>query len=44
MGPWQKLSYDHEQAVKYFHALADARFKLLALIPLVTGGAVAALG
>ena len=43
MEDWQKLAYDHEQTVKYFHALADARFKLLELIPVVTGGAVVAL-
>ncbi len=43
MDDWQKLAYDHEQTTKYFHALADARFKLLALVPLVTGGAFATL-
>jgi hypothetical protein len=43
MEDWEKLAYDHEQTVKYFHALADTRFKLLAFVPLVTGGAVVAL-
>jgi hypothetical protein len=43
MDSWKKLAYDHDQTVKYFHTLADARFKLLALVPLVTGGAVVAL-
>lgn len=43
MENWEKLAYDHEQTVKYFHALADTRFKLLAFVPLVTGGAVVAL-
>jgi len=43
MEDWEKLAYDHEQTTKYFHALADTRFKLLAFVPLVTGGAVVAL-
>ncbi len=36
----EKLRLDYEQTVKYFHALADVRFKLLTLLPLITGGAV----
>jgi hypothetical protein len=43
MENWEKLAYDHEQTTKYFHALADARFKLLAFVPLVTGGAIVAM-
>jgi|ERR1700730_13598127 len=43
MDNWEKLAYDHEQTTKYVHALADARFRLLALVPVVTGGAVVAL-
>jgi len=39
----EKLRLDYEQTTKYFHALADARFKLLALVPVVTGFGIGAL-
>ena len=39
----EKLRLDYEQTTKYFHALADARFKLLALVPTVTGVSIGAL-
>ncbi len=29
----EKLRLDYEQTTKYFHELAEARFKLLALVP-----------
>ncbi len=36
----EKLKLDYEQTVAYYHHLADSRFKLLALIPIVTGAAI----
>jgi hypothetical protein len=36
----EKLKLDYEQTTAYYHALADSRFKLLALIPIVTGAAI----
>src|SRR5260370_28466964 len=36
----EKLKLDYTETAKYFHALADVRFKLLALVPLITGAAV----
>ena len=35
----EKRKCDYEQTTKYFHALADVRFKLLGLLPVVTGTA-----
>ena len=39
----EKLQLDYEQTTKYFHALADARFKLLALVLTVTGVSIGVL-
>jgi hypothetical protein len=39
----EKLKLDYTETAKYFHALADVRFKLLALVPLITGAAVGVL-
>jgi hypothetical protein len=36
----EKLKLDYEQTTIYYHQLADSRFKLLALIPIVTGAAI----
>jgi hypothetical protein len=36
----EKLKLDYEQTTNYYHQLADSRFKLLALIPVVTGAAI----
>ncbi|HLO31464.1 MAG TPA: hypothetical protein VK249_20100 [Anaerolineales bacterium] len=36
----EKLKLDYEQTVAYYHHLADSRFKLLALVPIVTGAAI----
>lgn len=36
----EKLELDYDQTAKYIHTLADARFKLLAFVPLVTGAAI----
>ena len=41
--PDPKLRIDYEQTVKYFLSLADTRFRLLALVPTITGIAVALL-
>lgn len=35
------LRIDYEQTTAYFHALAEIRFKLLALLPIATGAAMA---
>jgi hypothetical protein len=43
MSEEDKLRLDYEQTTKYFHALADARFKLLAFVPTVTGVSIGAL-
>jgi len=40
MDTQEKLKLDYEQTTKYFHTLADIRFKLLALVPLATGAAI----
>ena len=39
----EKLKFDYDQTTKYFHALAEIRFKLLGLLPVVTGTAVGVL-
>lgn len=39
----RRLLLDYETTVKYFLALADTRFRLLALVPTITGIAVALL-
>ncbi len=39
-----RLKMDYEQTARYFHATADVRFKLLALVPVVTGATIALLG
>ncbi len=36
----ERLKLSYEETTKYFHALADARFKLLALVPIATGTAI----
>jgi hypothetical protein len=36
----EKLKLDYQQTTNYYHQLADSRFKLLALIPVVTGAAI----
>ena len=36
----EKLKLDYEQTIAYYHHLADSRFKLLALVPIVTGAAI----
>jgi hypothetical protein len=36
----EKLKLDCEQTTKYFHSLAEVRFKLLGLLPVVTGTAI----
>ncbi|GAB4413206.1 MAG: hypothetical protein Fur0044_07540 [Anaerolineae bacterium] len=36
----EKLKLDYEQTTTYYHQLADSRFKLLALVPIVTGAAI----
>lgn len=36
---FERLKLDYEQTTKYFHTLADVRFKLLALVPVVAGAA-----
>jgi len=36
----EKLKLDYEQTTAYYHQLADSRFKLLALVPIVTGAAI----
>lgn len=36
----EKLKLDYEQTTAYYHHLADSRFKLLALVPIVTGAAI----
>lgn len=38
--PWDNLRLDYEHTMKYFHALHESRFKLLALLPIVTGTAI----
>jgi hypothetical protein len=38
--PWDNLRLDYEQTLKYFYALHESRFKLLALLPVVTGAAL----
>jgi hypothetical protein len=43
MQSWEKLRLDYEQTRAYFHALEEIRFKLLALVPVVTGVAFAAI-
>ena len=40
----EKLKLDYEQTGQYFHELAGVRFKLLALVPVVTGAAISLLG
>jgi len=35
-----KLKLDYEETTRYHHQLADSRFKLLALVPVVTGAAI----
>jgi hypothetical protein len=40
----EKLKLDYEQTTRYYHQLADSRFKLLTLIPIVTGAAIGLLG
>ena len=37
---WDNLRLDYEQTLKYFHSLHESRFKLLALLPVVTGTAL----
>ncbi|MCP4584165.1 MAG: hypothetical protein GY839_21340 [candidate division Zixibacteria bacterium] len=41
---YDKLKFDYDQTSKYIHILADIRFKLLALVPIVTGATVSLLG
>lgn len=36
-----KFRLDYEQTTHYFHELASVRFKLLAIVPIVTGAAIA---
>lgn len=36
----EKLKLDYEQTTEYYHNLADSRFRLLALVPIVTGAAI----
>lgn len=36
----ERLKLDYDQTTKYYYALADIRFKLLALVPIVTGTAI----
>jgi len=36
----EKLKLDYEQTTAYYHQLADSRFKLLTLVPIVTGAAI----
>lgn len=36
----EKLKLDYEKTTTYYHQLADSRFKLLTLVPLVTGATV----
>lgn len=36
----ERMKVDYEQTVKYFHVLADIRFKLIALVPVLTGAAI----
>ena len=36
----EKLKLDYEQTTGYYHHLADSRFRLLALVPVVTGTAI----
>jgi hypothetical protein len=36
----EKLKLDCEKTTKYFHSLADVRFKVLSLLPVVTGTAI----
>lgn len=38
-----KFKLDYEQTAQYFHELAAVRFKLLAIVPIVTGAAIALL-
>jgi hypothetical protein len=40
----EKLKLDYEQTTAYYHQLADSRFKLLTLVPIVTGAAIGLLG
>ncbi|MBI5102400.1 MAG: hypothetical protein HZB33_11265 [Nitrospirae bacterium] len=37
----EKLKLDYEQTTQYHHNLADIRFRLLALVPIATGAAIA---
>jgi len=39
-----KLQLDYEQTTHYFHELHNVRFRLLALVPIVTGAAIGFLG
>lgn len=40
MEDYEKLKLDYEQTTAYYHQLADSRFKLLTLVPIVTGAAI----
>jgi hypothetical protein len=40
----ERLRLDYEQTTELLRALTDVRFKLLALVPTLTGAAIAALG
>jgi len=37
---YEKLKLDYEQTAHYFHELHNVRFRLLALVPIVTGAAI----
>lgn len=40
VGTKDKLKLDYEKTTQYFHELAATRFKLLAIVPVVTGAAI----